>query len=181
MNWQEQKMALTSYLKSLCGNFKVSGEESPEILRKKQLLRLSVGGCVALLGAAYAIGLFDLTATQPQEQPKKGADKPLEQRVAELSTPLSSVKDGDIWVSRVEKLVKSSQEELEKVKSENVFLDKKINTLMGALGANPEARTKAIQELQALDASAKNKVAMDKPTVHGQKPVPAIESSLTSS
>ena len=156
MNWQEKKTMFSSYLKRLYANFKVSGEESPETLRKKQLMHLSIGGCVALLGASYAIGLFDIT-TQPQEASKKKEEPTIMQRVADLSTPLSAVKDGDIWVSRVEKLVKSSQEELDKVKSENVFLDKKINTLMGILGTNPDSRAKAIQELQALENSAKKK------------------------
>ena len=70
MNWQEKKTMFSSYLKRLYANFKVSGEESPETLRKKQLMHLSIGGCVALLGASYAIGLFDIT-TQPQEASKK--------------------------------------------------------------------------------------------------------------
>gem|GEM_PF-1117035 len=176
MNWQEQKARLTSYLNSLCKSFKVSGEESPESLRKKQLFRLGSGGFVAFLGASYAIGLFDSTAVKPQQPSKKEAGKPTAQSMVNLSTPLSPVKEGDIWVSRIEKLVKGYQEDLEKIKSENIFLEKKINTLMGAFGANPDTQAKVMQEFQALDTAAKKKEAAGKSTVHGQFQVPKVES-----
>jgi conjugal transfer pilus assembly protein TraB len=170
MNWQEKKTALTRYLRGLYEGFKVSGDESPEILRKKQLLRLGIGGSVTLMGVSWALGLFDFTTPPPQSSSKKEPEKPIEQRVAELSTPLSGVKDGDIWVSRIEKLVKASQEELDKIKDENLFLEKKMNTLMKALDGNPDAKSKAIQELQALEAAAKKGKAMDVAPIHGHSP-----------
>jgi len=182
MNWDDKKALLRSYLDRLSGGFKVSGDESPEALRKKQLLRLGMGSGIALLSAAWMIGLFDVTSSQSQEAPSEKTEKAVEQRVAELSTPLSTVKDGDIWVSRIEKLVKGSREDLEKIKSENVFLEKKINTLMGALGADPAARAKAIQELQALDASIKKDEAMGNPIFrHGQSQGIGVDPSVTSS
>jgi conjugal transfer pilus assembly protein TraB len=123
---------------------------------------------VALFGASYAIGLFDVTPIQLQDSPKKGPEKPIDQRVTELSTPLSAVKDGDIWVSRIEKLVKGSREELEKIKSENIFLEKKINTLMGAFDGSSDAKTKALQELQALEMASKRGKTSPQDLVHIQ-------------
>ena len=46
---------------------------------------------------------------------------------------------------------------------------------MGALGGNPDVQAKAIQELQALDASTKRSDAMGKPTVQGPFQVPKVE------
>ena len=126
MNWQEKKASLMKYLESFTGSFKISGEESPEILRKKQLLRLSIGGFVALLGASYAIGLFDSTATQPQQPSKKEVEKPMEQSVVKLSTPLSSVKDGDIWVARIEKLVKGLKKTWKELNLRTFFWIKRL-------------------------------------------------------
>lgn len=179
MTWQEKKTLLADYFGSLSRNLKISGEEPPDILRQKQLLRLGVGACVTLLGASWACGLFDFQTTQPE--PPKKETKPEEQRVVDLSTPLSGVKDGDIWVSRIEKLVKSSQEDLAKVKAENAFLEKKINTLMGALGGNPEERAKAMNELQALETGAKRGAAVGEASAHELDPSQASASRASPS
>ena len=170
MNLKDKRGAITRYLKGISGKFKVSGEESPAILRKKQILRLSIGGGVAFLVCAYAFGLFDSNPIS-QEPIQKKPQEPVAQNVADLSTPLSPVKDGDVWVSRIEKLVKGSQEEMEKIKSENLFLEKQINTLVKMLGTNPEAQSKALQELQSLKASATKEGAMVPSNVHGPLPV----------
>lgn len=112
MNWQEKKMAFTRSVKGVANVLKVSGDEPPEILRKKQVLRLGTGAGMALIGACWAFGVFDFTAPQSGEPAQKASEKPLDQPVSRLSTPLSGVKDGDIWVSRIEKIVRSSREEL---------------------------------------------------------------------
>ena len=166
MNLEEKKAKMMSYLKEVSGKFKMSGEESPDILRKKQILRLSMGGVVAFLVCTYAFGLFDSNAI-PQNSIQKKQQEPVVHNVSDLPTPLSPVKDGDRWVSRIEKLVKSSQEEMEKIKSENLFLEKQINTLVKALGTNPEAKAKALQELQSFKASATKEGAMAPSDTHG--------------
>ena len=96
MNWQEKKTAFTRSVKGVANVLKVSGDEPPEILRKKQLLRLGTGAGMALIGAFWAFGLFDLTQSQSPGASKPESEKPLDQPVARLSTPLSGVKDGDI-------------------------------------------------------------------------------------
>ena len=169
MSLEDKKEKIMNYLKGISGKFKVSGEESPDILRKKQILRLSIGGGIGFLVCAYAFGLFDSNPVS-QEPVQKKPQEPVAQNVADLSTPLSPVKDGDVWVSRIEKLVKGSQEEMEKIKSENLFLEKQINTLVKALGTNPEAQAKTLQELQSLKASATKEKAMDNSVTHGLQP-----------
>ncbi|MGV8948510.1 MAG: TrbI/VirB10 family protein [Candidatus Paracaedibacter sp.] len=166
MNLEDKKAKMMSYLKGVSGKFKMSGEESPDILRKKQILRLSMGASIALLVSAYALGIFDSTPVS-QGPVQKKPEEPVSQNVADLSTPLSSVKDGDVWVSRIEKLVKGSQEEMEKIRSENLFLEKQINTLVKSLGANPELQAKALQELQSLEASVTKERAMAPSSSHG--------------
>ncbi len=159
MNWQEKKTAFTRSVKGVANVLKVSGDEPPEILRKKQLLRLGTGAGMALIGACWAFGVFDLTQSPSPGASKPESEKPVEQPIAHLSTPLSGVKDGDIWVSRIEKLVRSSREEVDKIREENLFLEKKINTLMGAFEGSPDVKSKAIQELQVLETRARK----DKP------------------
>lgn len=166
MGLEDKRAKMMSYLKGVSGKFKMSGEESPDILRKKQIIRLSIGGGIAFLVSAYAFGLFE-SDPLPQGPVQKKPQEPVAQNVADLSTPLSSVKDGDVWVSRIEKLVKGSQEEMEKIRSENLFLEKQINTLVKSLGANPEAQSKALQELQSLKASTKKEGAMASSVTHG--------------
>ena len=166
MSLEQKKESVRNYLKGISGKFKMSGEDSPDILRKKQILRLSMGGGVAFLVGAYAFGLFDSNPVA-QEPAQKKPQEPVAQHVADLSTPLSPVKDGDVWVSRIEKLVKGSREEMEKIKAENLFLEKQINTLVKALGTNPEAQGKALQELQSLKAPATKEGAMAPSNSHG--------------
>lgn len=167
MSLEEKKASLKGYLEGISGTFKISGGESPDILRKKQILCLGIGGGIAFLIGAYAFGMFDPTPVS-QEPAQKKPQEPAVQNVTDLSTPLSSVKDGDVWVSRIEKLVKGSQEEMEKIKAENVFLEKQINTLVKGLGANPEAQAKVVQELQALEAHGKKGATMvESPFTHG--------------
>ena len=165
MNWQEKKTAFTRSMKGVANVLKVSGDEPPEILRKKQLLRLGTGAGMALIGACWAFGVFDLTQSPSPGASKTESEKPVEQPIAHLSTPLSGVKDGDIWVSRIEKIVRSSREELDKIREENLFLEKKMNTLMGAFDGNPETRSKAIQELQAREARGQKDKIMSGPSV----------------
>ena len=167
MSLEEKKASMMNYLKEFSGKFKMSGEESPDILRKKQILRLSIGGGVAFFVCSYALGMFDSTPAVSQEPAQKKPQEPVAQSVADLSTPLSPVKDGDRWVARIENLVKGSQEEMEKIRSENLFLEKQINTLVKALGANPEGQAKALQELQSLKASATKEKAMAPSSSHG--------------
>jgi conjugal transfer pilus assembly protein TraB len=166
MSLEDKKAKMMTYLKEISGKFKMSGEESPDILRKKQILRLCMGGAAAFLISAYAFGMFD-SNTVSQGPVQKKPEEPVSQNVADLSTPLSSVKDGDVWVSRIEKLVKGSQEEMEKIRSENLFLEKQINTLVKSLGANPESQAKALQELQSLKASVREEKAMATSSSHG--------------
>jgi len=175
---EEKKASLKSYLKGISETFKMSGEEAPDILRKKQILRLSIGGGIAFLIGAYAFGLFD-SASVKQEPAQKKSQEPVAQNVTDLSTPLSSVKDGDVWVSRIEKLVKGSQEEMEKIKAENVFLEKQINTLVKALG--PEAQAKGVQELQSLRDSPTKEAATATSSVPGQLPVQSQKTESTQS
>jgi len=169
MSLEDKKEKMMNCLKGVSGKFKMSGEESPDILRKKQVMRLCIGGGVAFLVSAYAFGLFDSDAVS-QGPAEKKPQEPVAQNVADLSTPLSSVKDGDVWVSRIEKLVKGSQEEMEKIRSENLFLEKQINTLVKSLGSNPEAQSKALQELQSLKGSATKEGAMVPSGSHGPLP-----------
>jgi len=176
MSLEEKKASLKGYLKGISAMFKMSGEESSDILRKKQILRLSIGGGIAFLIGAYAFGVFD-SASVTQQPAQKKSQEPVAQIVADLSTPLSSVKDGDVWVSRIEKLVKGSQEEMEKIKAENVFLEKQINTLVKALG--PEAQAKGVQELQSLRGSSTKEAATATSTAHSQLPVQSQKTEST--
>lgn len=150
MDWQEKKAAAYSFLVNLGENLSkkvaISGEESPDLLRRKQHIRLRLGVGIAVVVASYAFGIFDSGGSQNQILTKNNKDQPSITSVAGLSTPLSPVKDGDIWVARIEKQFKSSQQELEKIRSENTLLEKRMDLLTKILGAGPEQQRNFLQE-----------------------------------
>lgn len=129
MRWETYKALARQGIERIKAPFNITGGEDSQDIRKKQRRLVYLVGGVGVFGAAYALDLFEGDGG-PQSTSKQ--QKPIQKTVSELSTPLSPLKDGDIWVSRIEKLVKTSQQELEKVRSENLLLEKKLSTLMSA-------------------------------------------------
>lgn len=155
----------------------VLGEESPQQLRSKMSMRLLAGGVVCLGVYAWAFGVMDFRKSSEQMIPVK-PKPPSVQSVANLSTPLSSVKDGDIWVSRIEKLFKDSQQELSKVRDENLLLEKRLDLMARILSSTPEGQSKAMEELRVLEGQQKESFGTEKvspaqfPASAGQPPIP---------
>lgn len=129
MNWNDSKEFLKRSLEPLTQILKVSGAESTQSLRQKQYFRLGVGASVAVMGFLLVLGLFEDDQAPPPSS-KRLEEKPTEHSVKNMATPLSSVNESEGWIARIEKLIKEQNQELNKVRSENVFLEKQINTLV---------------------------------------------------
>jgi len=146
-----------------------SGQESPRQLKRKMSMRLLAGGAVCVGVYVWAFGVMDFS--QPSSQAASAKPKPPSvQTVANLSTPLSSVKDGDIWVSRIEKLFKDSQQELGRVRDENLLLEKRLDLMARILSSSPEGQSKAMEELRALEGKQNRNVPDGKGPVEASPP-----------
>jgi conjugal transfer pilus assembly protein TraB len=91
-------------------------------LRIKQVLLLSGGGAIILVGGLY------FCFSGEDRQPLKSA-KPVEKSMSTLATPLSPVDERETWVSRVEKKAETLRQETHQVHQQNELLEKRLDVL----------------------------------------------------
>jgi conjugal transfer pilus assembly protein TraB len=112
------------------------GDASPLSLRKKQLLRLSLGGSAIVLvvfGVYYSVAGGEDTNTNPATDKGK---KIVEQQVKDFSTPLSLVDNRELWASRLEKTAETARKEADSIREENQFLQKRVDVLEDLFSKN---------------------------------------------
>lgn len=94
-------------------------------IRAKQLLIIGGTAFVLLLvGGIYLSSNSDANLTVPV---KATSSEPKE--VSKMTTPLKTVDERDIWVSRIEKKAEEVKEESQELRQENQFLQKRIDVL----------------------------------------------------
>lgn len=107
---------------------KLKGNSSSDFsgigVRQKQLLMST--GVIAI--TAVGIGVVWLWRSDSAKS-EEAVEKPVVTESKTVSTPLESVDERDIWVSRVEERAKEVQAESEKVRQENKILEKRVDVL----------------------------------------------------
>ena len=146
-------MYLLTRINEIINNLK--GNFSPDIsgigVRKKQLL-MSAG----VIGISI-LGLSSFLLWRSDTVESKGkVEKPVVIESKKISTPLKSVDERDIWVSRVEERARQVQAESEKVRQENQVLEKRLDVLEELL-----RNTSIDQKIADEEATKKNQIELE--------------------
>lgn len=109
-------------------------------IRAKQLLLLSSGAALVLIGGLYLSLGGDENPHSPQ------AKKPTEKMVSTLATPLSPVDERETWVSRVEKQAESIRQETAQIREANQVLLHRVDVLEDLLKVRTPAEVPTSEE-----------------------------------